>query len=98
MADRNSVNDQITDAVSQTNVTNVAGAPAQALASLYQILSSSLSLAVHNAVSNQQQLQQISLASTSSCIAYLLDKDTEQVVKNDSSKSKPKEEKRSTKN
>ena len=73
MAKPTAINDQITDAVSQTNVTAIASAPAVATASLYQVLSSSLSLAIQNCVTNQQQLNSILLASTASCVSHLLD-------------------------
>ncbi|UYK81918.1 RebB family R body protein [Xanthomonas sacchari] len=50
MADNTLVNSQITDAVTQTNVKVVAEAPAQAIASLYQVSSHSTGLALQNAV------------------------------------------------
>jgi hypothetical protein len=58
MAD-NSVNGQVTDAVTQTNVTVLAEAPAQAMGSLYQVMSHSNGLAMENAVSNQHNLNQL---------------------------------------
>lgn len=73
MAKPTAINDQATDALSQTNVTAIASAPAVATASLYQVLSSSLSLAIQNCVTNQQQLNSILLASTTSCVSHLLD-------------------------
>ena len=59
MADPNAVNAQITDAVTQTNVKVLAEAPAQAMASLYQVASHSNGLAMENAVSNQQNVNQL---------------------------------------
>jgi len=53
------VNAQITDAVTQTNVKVLAEAPAQAMATLYQVASHSNGLAMENAVSNQQNLNQL---------------------------------------
>jgi hypothetical protein len=47
------VNPQITDAVTQTNVKVVAEAPAQAMATLYQIASQAAGIAIANANSNQ---------------------------------------------
>ena len=47
------VNSQITDAVTQTNVKVVAEAPAQAIASLYQVASSAAGLSLQNAVDSQ---------------------------------------------
>lgn len=58
MAD-SSVNKQITDAVTQTNVNVLGDAPAQALGSLYQVAAHSAGIAVQNAVSNQQNLNQL---------------------------------------
>lgn len=81
MAKPTAINDQITDTVSQTNVTTIASAPAVATASLYQVLSSSLSLAIQNCVTNQQQLNSILLASTTSCVSHLLDTEIKSVKK-----------------
>ncbi len=67
------VNNQITDSVSQSNVEVVASAPAVSIGSLYQVLSSSLTLAIQNAVANQQNLNSVSDATTSSCVKYLLE-------------------------
>ncbi len=53
------VNSQVTDAVTQTNVKVVAEAPAQAMASFYQMMASANGLAAQNAVSNQQNLNQL---------------------------------------
>jgi hypothetical protein len=49
------VNSQITDAVTQSNVKVLAEAPAMALGSLYQSLAHSTGLMFENAVANQQQ-------------------------------------------
>jgi hypothetical protein len=57
MADH--VNLQVTDAVTQTNVKVVAEAPAQAMAAFYQMMASANGLAGANAVSNQQNLNQL---------------------------------------
>lgn len=53
------VNPQVTDAVTQTNVKVVAEAPAQAIASLYQVMTSATGMASQNAVSSQQALNQL---------------------------------------
>lgn len=53
------VNSQVTDAVTQTNVKVVAEAPAQAMAAFYQMMASANGLAANNAVSNQQNLNQL---------------------------------------
>lgn len=72
MAFPTAVNDQITDSITQTNVEVIGLSPAQALGSLYQIFSSSLSLAMQNAVSSQQNLNAISSAVTTKCVNSLL--------------------------
>lgn len=53
MADDVGVNSQVTDAVTQTNVKVVAEAPAQAMATLYQVASQAAAIAMGNANSNQ---------------------------------------------
>lgn len=60
MAD--TVNGQITDAVTQTNVKVLAESPAQALAMIYQAAAHSLSLSMQNAGASQQQMQSLSTA------------------------------------
>lgn len=72
MADSTPVNSQITDAVTQTNVKVVAEAPAQAIASLYQIASHSTGLALQNAVHSQQALNQISSAVISKAVGLIM--------------------------
>lgn len=66
------VNDQITDSVTQSNVEVLGSTPAQSLASLLQVLSSSLSLAVQNTVANQQNANNINSAVTTICVNKLL--------------------------
>lgn len=72
MADSTPVNSQITDAVTQTNVKVVAEAPAQAIASLYQVASHSAGLSLQNAVSGQQSLNQVSTAVVSKAVALIM--------------------------
>lgn len=55
----NEVNSQVTDAITQTNVKVVAEAPAQAMASFYQMMAQANGLAAANAVSNQHNLNQL---------------------------------------
>jgi hypothetical protein len=74
MATPKSVNTQITDAIAESNITVITSAPAVAAASSFQAMSHSLSLAMENAVYNQQQVNVINMASTSSCAAYILGK------------------------
>ncbi|MCA9691366.1 MAG: RebB family R body protein [Nannocystaceae bacterium] len=59
-----SVNAQITDAVSQSNVKVLGDAPAMALGNLYQAISQSIALAAGNAVTSQQQSNVIYQAAT----------------------------------
>ena len=66
------VNSQITDAVTQTNVKVVAEAPAQAIASLYQVASSAAGLSLQNAVNIQQAMNQISNAVISKAVALIM--------------------------
>ncbi len=56
------VNSQVTDAVTQTNVKVVAEAPAQAMATLYQIASQAAGIAINNANANQHNLNQLNPA------------------------------------
>lgn len=72
MAYPTSVNSQITDSVSQSNVTVLGSAPAQAIASLSQLAAQAAALSLHNAVSNQRDLQQVSSALASKCVDLLL--------------------------
>ena len=66
------VNSQITDAVTQTNVKVVAEAPAQAIASLYQVASSAAGLSLQNAVNSQQAMNQISNSVISKAVALIM--------------------------
>ncbi|WP_068085832.1 RebB family R body protein [Polycladidibacter stylochi] len=67
------VNSQITDAVTQTNVKVVAESPSQAIASLYQVVSHATGLAVQNATQNQQAMNQISTAVVSKGVQQIMD-------------------------
>ncbi|MCW0369284.1 RebB family R body protein [Xanthomonas sacchari] len=55
MAFPTEVNDQITDAVTQSNVKVIGEAPAFAMASIYQSMAHSTGILFENAVSAQQQ-------------------------------------------
>lgn len=59
MADNSTVNRQVTDAVTQTNVTVLGESPAQALSNLYQMATQANGMSMQNAVSNQQNLNQL---------------------------------------
>ncbi len=56
MAFPTTVNNQITDAVTQVNVKVLAESPAMAMGSLYQTMAHSTGILFQNAVSAQQQL------------------------------------------
>jgi hypothetical protein len=55
MADTQGVDTQISDAISQTNVTVIGEAPAVAFGSLYQTIGNTVANAAANAVHAQQQ-------------------------------------------
>lgn len=70
MADQ--VNAQVTDAVTQSNVKVVAEAPAQALGSLYQVVSQATGIAVQNSVHSQQAMNQITQAIVSKAATQIM--------------------------
>lgn len=75
MAYPTSVNSQITDAVTQSNVQVLGDAPAQALGSLYQATAQALGLAAQNATTAQQQATMLAQAVTTRCVQSLLSGD-----------------------
>lgn len=74
------VNEQITDAVTQANVKNLADAPAEAMAMLYQASAHSLALSLQNAVQNQQNMAAIHQAATTQAVNLLLNMDPTQAI------------------
>jgi hypothetical protein len=66
------VNEQVTDAVTQTNVKVLGEAPAQSMAMVYQSMAHSISLAMQNAQQAQGGLTQIGNAVTSSAITMIM--------------------------
>ncbi|HKR38816.1 MAG TPA: RebB family R body protein [Paraburkholderia sp.] len=72
MAFPTSVNDQITDSVTQSNVKVIGEAPAMALGSLYQSLAHAAGVAAENLVTQQQNANNLSLAVISRCTEALL--------------------------
>ncbi len=74
MAERK-LNPQVTDAVTQTDVSVVGVAPAMAMASLYQTLGYSVGMAAMNAVFAQQQANMAHQAATTQQVAMLLSLD-----------------------
>ena len=71
MADTTKVNGQITDAVTQTNVNVLGDAPAQAMGTLFQVAAQAAGLSLQNAVSNQQNLNQLNPVIVADAIAIL---------------------------
>lgn len=67
----NTVNSQITDAVTQANLKVLGEAPAVAMGSIYQNLAYSTGLAFQNAASAQQQLSTLSQAATAQGVVQL---------------------------
>ena len=72
MAFPTAVNDQITDSVTQSDVSVVGCAPATAMGNVYQSTAHALGLAMQNAVANQQQSNTVASAAVSSGVASLL--------------------------
>ena len=71
MAYPTSVNNQITDAVTQSNVTVLGDAPAVALGTLYQTMAHALGLMFENAVSAQQQQNILAQAATTQGVVQI---------------------------
>jgi hypothetical protein len=65
------VNAQITDAVTQTNVKVVGEAPAEALAVASQAMAHAIGLAMENATQTQGGMQQINNTATGAMIAMI---------------------------
>jgi hypothetical protein len=72
MAFPTAVNSQITDAVTQSNLSVQGSAPATAMGNLMIATSQALSNAAHNATSAQQQANIIAQAATTACVSALL--------------------------
>ncbi len=70
------VNPQITDAVTQTNVKVVAEAPAIALGNVYQTAAHSTGLMFENAVNNQNQQNILGQAATTQGVMQIYSFDT----------------------
>ncbi|HSF42184.1 MAG TPA: RebB family R body protein [Thermoanaerobaculia bacterium] len=75
MADPTLVNGQITDAVTQANVKVLGDAPAQAMGTLYQVMSHSVGIGMQNATSAQQNLTTLSAAATTQGVNLLYSMD-----------------------
>ena len=64
MPDSTTVNPQITDAVTQSNVKVIGEAPAMAMSTLYQAMAHSTGILFENAVAAQQQMTVLAQAAT----------------------------------
>lgn len=76
MAYPTAVNDQITDAVTQSNVALLGTSPAIAMGNLYQATAQALANAAHNATNAQQQMFVMSQAATNMGVALLYSLDS----------------------
>jgi killing trait domain-containing protein len=76
MAFPTSVNDQVTDSVTQANVKVLGDAPAVALGNLFQATAQALANAAHNATTMQQQTAITAQAATTQGVATLYSIDT----------------------
>jgi Killing trait len=70
------VNDQVSDAVTQSNVKVVGEAPAMAMGSIYQSLAHSMGILFQNAVAAQQQQNTLAQAATNMGVVQLYSVDT----------------------
>ncbi|UVM11258.1 RebB family R body protein [Pseudomonas protegens] len=71
------VNEQITDAVTQTNVKVVAEAPAMAMGTIYQSMAQATAILFQNSVSAQQQQQNtLAQAATNQGVMQIYSVDT----------------------
>ncbi|WP_233010402.1 RebB family R body protein [Rheinheimera faecalis] len=70
------VNSQVTDAVTQSNVKVVAEAPAMAMGTLYQSLAHSTGIMYENAVNNQNQQNILAQAATTQGVMQIYSVDT----------------------
>ncbi len=66
------VNTQITDAVTQTNVKVLGEAPAEAVAAATQAMAHAMGLAMENATQTQGGMQQINNTTTAAIIAMVM--------------------------
>ncbi|MCY7295023.1 RebB family R body protein [Alteromonas sp. a30] len=76
MAFPTSVNNQITDSVTQANVKVLGDAPAIAMGNLFQATSQALGNAAHNATTAQQQTNVTAQAATTMGVTTLYSLDT----------------------
>jgi len=70
------VNDQITDAVTQSNVKVVAEAPAMAMGTVYQTMAHSTGLMFENSVNSQNQQNILGQTATTQGVMQIFSMDT----------------------
>lgn len=66
------VNNQITDAITQSNAMITGMAPAHSMAALYQTMSQAMGTGIQNSVSNQQHVNSVGLAALTQNIQLLM--------------------------
>ena len=76
MAFPTSVNNQITDSITQANVKVLGDAPSVAMGNLYMATAQALGNAAHNATTSQQQANVTAQAATTQGVALLYSLDT----------------------
>ncbi len=81
MANDTPVNSQITDAVTQTNLAVIGGAPAQSMGTVYQMMAQAVGVSMQNAVANQQNMNTIDNAIVTQGIAMLYSMDSSSEAK-----------------
>jgi hypothetical protein len=70
------VNEQITDAVTQSNVKVVGESPAMAISNVYQTAAHSTGIMFENAVNTQNQQNLVTQAATTQGVTQIYSKDT----------------------
>jgi hypothetical protein len=66
------VNRQITDAITQSNILATGLSPAHSMGTLYQTLAQSMGTSFQNSISNQQNVNSLNLAALSQNIQHIL--------------------------
>ena len=82
MAFPTAVNNQITDAVTQSNVKVVGEAPAMAMGALYQTMAHSTGILFENAISSQQQMTTLAQSVANMGVMQIYSVDTTAGVSN----------------
>lgn len=72
MDDDSTVNSQITDSINQVNTSTLGHSPAQSMGIIDAVMAETLGMAMHNAVSAQQNSQMVGAAAVTSACAKML--------------------------